>query len=163
ELLVELAGAAWTGETDVHEDLPRRPVVHLRPERTSALLGHPVHFSDQRRILDGLGFEVGADGWTVVATWRARDVTRDADRVDAGNESIALYEIARVYLPSGGKLPSERRRVGGIVEGGFFRVKGAIETLYEALKAEPRFERTQNQFVHPGKAAALEAGWVGEL
>jgi len=254
QLLVELAGAAWTGEIDVHRALPERHVVHLRPERTDALLGYWVAPADQRRILERLGFEV-SDDWTVtVPTWRTRDVTREADlveevgrfvldevpatlpfrremfgrltreqrlqrtveevlvgcgfseaynstlvasdederalrlpqplstehavlrttlmhgllesaqrNVDAGNEGIALYEIARVYLPSEEQLPDERRRVGGIVEGGFFRAKGAIETLYETLKVEPHFERTQGRFVHPGKSAALEAGWVGEL
>ena len=34
--------------------------------------------------------------------------------VDAGNEEIALFEQAHVYLPSGERLPEERWRVGGI-------------------------------------------------
>ena len=38
-----------------------------------------------------------------------------------------------------------------------------VETLHEALKVEPTFERTQLPFLHPGKAAAFEGGWVGEL
>ena len=33
QLLVELAGARWTGPTDVQGDCPERPVVRLRPER----------------------------------------------------------------------------------------------------------------------------------
>ena len=254
QLLVELTGAAWTGRIDAHDRLPGRPVVHLRPERADELLGYEVAPEEQRPILDRLGFEVGDDDWTVVPTWRARDVTREADLVeevgrfvlgevpftlplrremfgrltreqrlqrtiedvlaglgfceaytsslvgsdpderalrlpeplsaehallrttlfpglldsarrnlDAANEEIALYEIARVYLPSGETLPEERRRVAGILEGDFFRVKGAVEALYEALRIEPRFERGQNAFLHPGKAAALAAGWAGEL
>jgi phenylalanyl-tRNA synthetase beta chain len=88
--------------------------------------------------------------------------------LDAGNEGIALFEIARVYLPTGGRLPEERWRVAGIVEGtpahpGYFRAKGAVEQLYAALKIEPVFERTRESFLHPGKAAKTEAGWVGEL
>ena len=35
-LLVDLAGAELTGSVDVHEGLPERPVVTLRPERTRA-------------------------------------------------------------------------------------------------------------------------------
>ncbi len=42
QLFAELAGAGWTGESDVHAELPEGPVVHLRPERTSALLGLEV-------------------------------------------------------------------------------------------------------------------------
>src|SRR5207253_8757124 len=37
ELLVELAGARWVGHADVHAELPARPVVRLRPQRTDAL------------------------------------------------------------------------------------------------------------------------------
>ena len=44
--------------------------------------------------------------------------------VDVGNERIALFEIARVYLPSGDELPEERWHVAGIVEGGFFAREG---------------------------------------
>jgi phenylalanyl-tRNA synthetase beta chain len=81
----------------------------------------------------------------------------------AGNEQIALFEIARVYLPSGGELPEEPRRLAGIVEGGFAHAKGGLETLYEALRVELRVERTQEPFLHPGKAARTDAGWLGEL
>jgi phenylalanyl-tRNA synthetase beta chain len=108
-----------------------------------------------------------------------------ARNVDAGNERIALFEIARVYLPE------ERLRLGAIVEGGFARAKGVVEALYEALRVDLRVERTQEPFdaasggvttssgvkpgsvaagfpldfvsLHPGKAARADAGWLGEL
>ncbi|HEX4519453.1 MAG TPA: phenylalanine--tRNA ligase subunit beta [Gaiellaceae bacterium] len=82
--------------------------------------------------------------------------------IDAGAKSIALFEIARVYLPAG-ELPNERLHVAGLVEGGFLRVKGVVETLYAALKAEPAFERTTHPQLHPGKAAKTPAGIVGEV
>ena len=53
--------------------------------------------------------------------------------------------------------------MGGILEGGFARAKGVLETLYEALRVPLRVERTQEPFLHPGKAARTDAGWVGEL
>jgi phenylalanyl-tRNA synthetase beta chain len=77
--------------------------------------------------------------------------------VHAGNERIRLFEIARVYLPE------EKLRVGGILEGGFPAAKGVLETLYEALRVPMRVERTQESFLHPGKAARTDAGWAGEL
>jgi phenylalanyl-tRNA synthetase beta chain len=83
--------------------------------------------------------------------------------VNAGNEGIRLFEIARVYLPSGEQLPDEHWRAGAILEGGYGQAKGVLETLYEALGIEPRLRRTTRPFLHPGKAAELEAGWVGEL
>ncbi len=256
QLLVELAGARYLGETDARVDLPERPATRLRPERTHALIGLEIPPSDQRRILERLGFEVEEPGGAVtVPTWRARDVTREADvieevarihglekvpftlparremfgrlktdqrlrrmceevlvgcgfseaytsslvredphpealrlpqplsadqallrttllhglvdaarrNVNAGNEEIALFEIARVYLPSGGELPDERWRLGAITEGGFARAKGALEALQDALRAGRRVERAEEPFLHPGKAARSDAGWVGEL
>jgi len=80
-----------------------------------------------------------------------------ARNVDAGDERIALFEIARVYLPE------ERLRLGAIVEGGFARAKGVVEGLYGALRVDLRVERAQEPLLHPGKAARTEAGWLGEL
>jgi len=255
QLLVELTGARFTGEADVHAELPERPVTRLRPKRTESLVGLTIPWAEQRRYLERLGFEV-ADDWTVtVPTWRAADVTREIDlveevarvhglekvpftlperramfgrltqeqrlrrlvedvlagcgfseaytwslvsrderpdalrlpvplsaehailrtslvegliaaakhNVDAGNERIALFEVARVYLPSGEQLPAERWRVGGIAEGGYARAKGAVEVLHAALRVDPFVERASQPFLHPGKAARVEAGWLGEL
>ena len=254
ELLVTLTGARWTGDVDVRGELPERPVVHLRPERTDLLVGLRTGPDDQRAILERLGFEVDGDWNVTVPTWRARDVTREADlveeiarfrlddvpftlpqrtvmfgrlskeqrlrreleevlvgcgfseaynwslvpadddpnairlpeplstdqaalrttlrrgliesaqrNVDAGADNVALFEVARVYLPTGEKLPEERWRVGAIAAGGFERAKGVVETLHEALKVDLQVEAAPQPFLHPGKAARLESGWVGEL
>jgi phenylalanyl-tRNA synthetase beta chain len=83
--------------------------------------------------------------------------------LDLGAEDIALFETARVYFPAP-ELPEEHWHVAGIVEGGWSRAKGIVETLYAALKALPRFERTEHHLLHPGKAASIgEASFVGEL
>jgi phenylalanyl-tRNA synthetase beta chain len=253
KLILELSGASLAGETEVAADLPERPVVSFRPERANQLIGLELDEREQRRVLEGLGFDVAGDWSVTVPTWRARDVTREADVVeevarfhlnevpftlplrrwgglltreqrfrrlveealvgagcseiytttllpddpdpdalrlptpltsdqailrttlleglvasagrnaDAGNESIRLFELARVFLPPADPRPVERWRAGGIVEGGFGPAKGVVETLHDALKVEPDFERTQLPFLHPGKAAAFESGWVGEL
>jgi phenylalanyl-tRNA synthetase beta chain len=80
-----------------------------------------------------------------------------------GNSGIALFEIARVYLPSQEQLPEERWRLAGIAEGGFAEAKGAVEALHAALRLDPRFERTTQSLYHPGKAASFASGVVGEL
>ena len=41
-LIVELAGARWTGDADVQATLPEPAVIPLRPERTNAVLGLEV-------------------------------------------------------------------------------------------------------------------------
>ena len=81
---------------------------------------------------------------------------------DVGVDRIALFEVARVYLPTGG-LPEERLHVCAIAEGGFFRAKGAVEALCRALKVEPGYERGTHELLHPGKTARLPWGVVGEL
>jgi len=80
---------------------------------------------------------------------------------NAGNEGIALYEVARVYHPSGEQLPEECWHVAGITEGGFARAKGAIEALYEVLRVEPSFERASGRAARTaeGVVEELDAGW----
>jgi phenylalanyl-tRNA synthetase beta chain len=89
----------------------------------------------------------------------------DAARVnvDAGNARIRLFEIARVYLPSGDQLPEERWRVGGIVEGGFDAARAAVEALYESFHVPLEVRRASLDHLHPGKGAETAAGWLGEL
>jgi phenylalanyl-tRNA synthetase beta chain len=227
QLFVELAGARWTGHTDVNDGLPQRPRVTLEPALADRLSGLQIPEAEQVERLQAIGFDV--DGREVtVPTWRARDVTRTVDLVEevvrfrmeeipstlpdrpakpaqltrdqrlrrqvedvfvgagfyeaytwtlvpegggrvpiqepytaelaslrdtlehwlvesaqrnrnAGVERIALFELARVFLPSGDVLPEERWHVAGITDGGYSHAKGAVETLHRALHVEPDF------------------------
>ena len=250
QLIVELAGARWVGHTDVHGELPERPVIAYRPERADRLIGIETPADAQHELLGRLGFDVEGDR-VIAPTWRARDVTREVDVIEevarfrleevpftlpersamfgsltreqqvrrriedalvglgfvetytpslrpdeetswkldepisveltalrtrllpslveaarrnaeVGTGRIALFEIARVYLP-GDELPDERLHVAGIVEGDFARVKGVVETLYAALKADLEVERVEDPLLHPGKAARTAAGIFGEV
>ncbi len=76
---------------------------------------------------------------------------------NAGVEPIALFELARVFLPSGGELPDEPWHVAGITDGGFFRAKGAAELLYRTLHVDLEFEPGK------GRAAKTPDGVVREL
>ena len=89
-LIVELAGARWTGATDEQAPLPQPQTIVLRPERTNAVIGLEVAADEQAAILGRLGFEQ-QDGGFRVPTWRARDVTREIDLVE---------EVARVKMES---------------------------------------------------------------
>ena len=82
--------------------------------------------------------------------------------VDVGNEGLALFEIAHVYLPNG-ELPTERLHVGGIVQGPFGRAKGAVEAILDAGRASGTYERGEHPLMHPGKTATTPHGVVGEL
>jgi phenylalanyl-tRNA synthetase beta chain len=250
QLLAELAGARWTGETEVRGELTPPPVIAYRPRYADEAVGLPIAEDEQRERLERLGFEVGDDWAVCVPSWRARDVRRDVDVVeevarfrledvpatlprrqamfgrltheqrlrrlvadvlvgaglyeaytyslqhddpdpnalelpeplssqqrvlrttlatgllgaaqhnlDAGNADIALFEIAHVYLPPG-PVPEERWRVGGIVQGDFFRAKGIVEAIFEALHVVPTWSRVE---LGPELlvAAAVQTGWVG--
>jgi phenylalanyl-tRNA synthetase beta chain len=85
-----------------------------------------------------------------------------ARNVELGAERVALFEVARVYLPDG-ELPDEQTHVAAIVDGGWSRAKGVVDTLYAALHSEPAFERAEDELLHPGKAARTGAGVVGEV
>ncbi|HJQ73394.1 MAG TPA: phenylalanine--tRNA ligase subunit beta, partial [Gaiellaceae bacterium] len=249
QLVVELAGARWTGGEDVQGALPEPAVIRLRPERASGLMGLEVAETEQAAILARVGFEQANEGFRV-PTWRARDVTREVDLIeevarfelpeipftlprreamfgrltreqrlrrivedalvgagyaeaytptfvaegdlrlpeplsaeaaalrtvlyaslleparrnaDAGEEDVALFEVARVYRDVGEELPRERWHVAGIADGGFAEAKWAVEQIYSALGVEPAYERTSERFLHPGKAARTAEGWLGEL
>jgi phenylalanyl-tRNA synthetase beta chain len=83
--------------------------------------------------------------------------------VDAGNDAIRLFELARVYLPSGEQLPEERWHVGGIAQGGYNAARAVVEVIYEAFHLPLEVRRSSAPHLHPGKAAETDAGWLGEL
>ena len=249
QLLAELAGARWTGETEVRAATAPAPVIASRPQYASATVGLEIAEDEQRERLGRLGFEV-ADDWTVrVPSWRARDVRRDIDVVEEvgrfrledvpatlprrqamfgrltheqrlrrlvadvlvgagmyeaytyslqhddpspdalelpeplssqqrvlrttlaggllgaaqhnlnmGNGDVALFEIAHVYLPPG-PVPEERWRLGGIVQGDFFRARGLVEAVFAALNVEPEFTRA-DLADELSVAATVQSGWV---
>ncbi len=83
---------------------------------------------------------------------------------DLGSDEVALFEVARVYLPRGEReLPDERLRVAGISQGGFLHIKGNVEALLRTLHADASWTRTHHPLLHPGKAAEIAAGVVGEV
>jgi phenylalanyl-tRNA synthetase beta chain len=91
QLLTELAGARLTAHSDVHGELPARPVVRLRPELADRLTGMHFPVEEQVERLRSLDFEVDGEDVTV-PTWRARDVTRPVDLV----EEVARFRIEEV-------------------------------------------------------------------
>jgi phenylalanyl-tRNA synthetase beta chain len=77
---------------------------------------------------------------------------------EVGNEDVALFEIARVYLPAGqAELPEELWRVGGVVEGDYLEAKGVVDALLGALKVEAGLGRGSHTLLHPGKTAEIGA------
>jgi phenylalanyl-tRNA synthetase beta chain len=120
-MLVELAGARWTGGADIFPQPPAPQTITLRPERTNFVLGLDVADERQSAILGSVGFERANGGWRV-PTWRARDVTREIDLV----EEVARFVMDEIpfTLPehdvSFGRLTPwqrVRRRVEDVLAG----------------------------------------------
>jgi phenylalanyl-tRNA synthetase beta chain len=100
-------------------------------------------------------------------------------------DSVRLFEMARVYLPSSGELPHEVNMLGMVFAGqreplgrfsapdngelDFFDLKGTIEALISRLGvSETEFRAIDSAALHPGRAAGLFArgdqiGIIGEL
>lgn len=95
----------------------------------------------------------------------ARNYSRD-------NKEVRLFEIARVYIPSGDVLPYESDKLVIGMYGGvdFFTLKGIIENLLSLLgidKAE-YVRETEHPTFHPGRTAKLlvrkkQAAILGEI
>jgi phenylalanyl-tRNA synthetase beta chain len=249
QLLAELAGARWTGETELRADPAPPVVIAYRPQYANDTVGLEIAEDEQRERLARLGFQVTDDWQVTVPTWRARDVRRDIDVVeevgrfrledvpatlprrqamygrltheqrlrrlvadvlvgagmyeaytyslqhddpdpnalalpeplssqqrvlrtnltigllgaaqhnlDMGNGDVALFEIAHVYLPPG-PVPEERWRLGGIVQGDYFRARGLVEAVFAALNVEPAFTRADLAY-ELSVAATVQSGWV---
>jgi phenylalanyl-tRNA synthetase beta chain len=180
-----------TREVDLVEEIARAVldrVPHTMPLRR-AVAGHLTQQQRFRRtleeVLTGAGFSE-AYTWSLTPSDPEPDALRlpypmSADHavlrttllhglveaarvnVDAGNEDIRLFELARVYLPAGERLPDERWRVAGIAAGGFDAARAAVEAIYEALHLPLAVTRAAHPSLHPGKTADTGAGWLGEL
>jgi phenylalanyl-tRNA synthetase beta chain len=122
ELIVQTAGADWTGHVDVQEGLPERPVIRFRPERADELIGLATPPEEQVSWLERLGFE-SRDGEVVTPTWRARDVTREVDVV----EEVARERLEAVPFT----LPMRREMFGALTP--VQRLRRRIENLLVGL------------------------------
>jgi phenylalanyl-tRNA synthetase beta chain len=109
QLLVELAGARWTGEGEARGELPAPPVIAYAPQYADDVMGLEIAEEEQRDRLGRLGFEVGGD-WTVrTPYWRWHDVRRDIDVVE---------EVGRFRLEDVPSTLPERTEMFGLLKRG---------------------------------------------
>jgi phenylalanyl-tRNA synthetase beta chain len=155
---------------EMHGRLSPLQRLRRRVEDTLAALGYSEVYSpslveadadsDALRLEEPISVELA-----VLRTELLPSLVEAARRnIEVGNARVALFEVARVYLPrGGGELPEERLHVAGVAEGGYLQTKGAVEALLHALHAEATWTPMQHRLLHPGKAAQIAAGLVGEL
>ena len=104
-------------------------------------------------------------------------------------ERAHIFEVGKVFVPSGAELPDEPTRVGVLLSGrwdqdswlrtgaavDYFLAKGLVERIAAGLHSPAVFSRPDSDggstepFLHPGKSAVVStlggrpAGWIGEV
>ncbi|MEO2083838.1 MAG: phenylalanine--tRNA ligase subunit beta, partial [Desulfurobacteriaceae bacterium] len=108
-------------------------------------------------------------------------VQNGVKNINRNERDVFLFEVARVFKNTGGKLPQELLRLGLLLTGkireglynfrevDFFDLKGVVESLLEFLSLEGRFEASFDYpFMHPGQTAKVSVngqfvGFLGRL
>ena len=101
--------------------------------------------------------------------------------ISRGTREIALFELSRVFIDRGDRLPEEELKLGGIFfrenspgiwqeqVPSFFVVKGALQGLFQEMKTgEYLLTGSAEPFLHSGKSADIifrgqKAGFIGEI
>ena len=142
--------------------------------------------SDARLLLDGFDTngtaDLSGDGLTlhnylstdisVLRTELLPSLLDTARSTLRNRERVAIFEIARVYLPPLEPLPTERMRLGIVMTGpgapvgwnaperpaDFFDLKGAIVEALGRFNVPHRFAPARAGTYHPGRCAELRVG-----
>ncbi len=103
------------------------------------------------------------------------------NNVNRNENNVFLFEIAKVFQPTGEKLPKEQLNLSLLMTGeiksdlwgkrkvDFYDLKGIVEGLGELLKVKFEFRKTENfKFLHPGQSASVllngkEVGFIGKV
>ncbi|TCK06717.1 phenylalanine--tRNA ligase subunit beta [Phorcysia thermohydrogeniphila] len=101
--------------------------------------------------------------------------------INRNERNVFLFEVARVFVNRGEKLPDEPLHLsfaltGKVPEGlygerdvDFYDLKGILESLMELLKLSPEFKPLESEaYLHPGQSAKVfvdgkEVGFIGKL
>ncbi|MGE3271112.1 MAG: phenylalanine--tRNA ligase subunit beta [Chloroflexota bacterium] len=138
--------------------------------------------SDGRLLPDGPARNGSADGLglhnflstdvSVLRTTLLPSLLETARATLRNRERVAIFELARVYLPPMQPLPTERTRLGIVMTGpaaatawnaparqaDFYDLKGAISELLGRFTVPHRFVAARGTAYHPGRCAELFAG-----
>lgn len=112
-------------------------------------------------------------------TLRASILDVAAANLRLGKTRVAIFEAARVYLPSGKSLPEERERIVGAVSGprldrwgsptaetmDFFDAKACVQQIFDRCGVEVSYDAMEEYGLLPGRSAELRVreGGVGLL
>ncbi|WP_027430397.1 phenylalanine--tRNA ligase subunit beta [Lachnospira multipara] len=89
------------------------------------------------------------------------------------NKNVKLFELAKVYIPTGEELPDERVQftLGFFGDGDFFTMKGVVEEFLDEIGISNKLTYNadaKKNFLHPGRQAEISyegkvLGYLGEV
>ncbi|TMD53652.1 MAG: phenylalanine--tRNA ligase subunit beta [Chloroflexi bacterium] len=168
-LLREHAGAKIEGVVDRYPNPRRRVNVRMRFSDVPRVMGIDIDPAETLDILRRLQFTAAADGDTLVAnpttvSQSAARPTLRASLLDTARRnlrhrsSVAIFEVAPIYLPRRADLPEERWTIAMLLAGNAQPVKDG-ETW---LVAERRFDARDLQGIVSGLAELLDVQVSGD-
>lgn len=105
-----------------------------------------------------------------------------AHNLSQRNVRVHVFELGKVFLPTAGPLPDEKRKLGVLLMGewdeeawnrvevptDYYLIKGVVERITAGLGLEADFAVSREPFLHPGKSGRVlvrgkDAGWLGEV
>jgi phenylalanyl-tRNA synthetase beta chain len=158
---------AWTSSFMSPRDLDALGFAQDDPARRAVIVANPM--SEEEKLMR-----------TTLLPGLLRATQHNLARASGG---VALYEVARVYQPSGGALPEEPTNLSGVFSGSrteqswntpvhpwdFFAVKGVLVALLESLRIPaPDFTPAAVMPFHPTRTAKVSfaettVGMLGEV
>ncbi|MBR7159437.1 MAG: phenylalanine--tRNA ligase subunit beta [Clostridia bacterium] len=129
---------------------------------------------DSRRIVAKL-LNPLSDEWSTMRTTLAHSMLLTlATNSKKGNKDARLFELAKVYLPKSMPISEQPDEIGHLSIGvygencDFYSLKGIIETLKVAFGVNITYQRSTENFLHPGRSASVYCnseyiGYIGEV
>ncbi len=123
-----------------------------------------------------------SEEWVYMRNYIFPSLVQNAvNNINRNEKDVFLFEVAKVFIPENGELPTEKLKLGFLITGkipeglwswrkvDFYDLKGIVETLSELLKVPLEFKATDSyRFLHPGQSAEVllggkPVGFVGKL
>ena len=145
QLLAELAGARWTGETEVRAEPAPAPVIAYRPQYASATVGLEIAGGRAARAARPARLRGRpTTGRSRVPTWRARDVRRDIDVVEEVGAVPARGRAGDAAATAGDVRPADARAAAAAPRRGRARRRRDVRGVHLLAAARRSRSRTRS-------------------
>ncbi|SMP14330.1 phenylalanyl-tRNA synthetase beta subunit [Desulfurobacterium pacificum] len=123
-----------------------------------------------------------SEEWVYMRDYLFPSLVQNAvNNINRNEKDVALFEVAKIFVNKGEKLPEEPLHVAFLLTGkvkddlyrernaDFYDIKGIVESLLEKLNVNAEFTaQNEKPFLHPGQSAKItvdgeEVGFIGKL